>query len=381
MNRHQVTHNIAVANSNMARKTDYRKSRCEQPNRASWRRSIRYVSLSVILGGLLCLIGGCTVFDLKKRIPWMDSDEITLPTRITTLWSNTILNQLGKKGVRGFGGRIMFHGRDNEKPVRVEGTLTVYAFDETVRPSTVPERKFVFTPEQFEKHYSRSKLGHSYSVWLPWDEVGGEPRRITLLARFEPVDGPMVMSENSLQILPGVEPVPYDDSASDDSDEEIMQAGHQKISTEGEKSNGSERPAAETIELPPGFMRRFGRQDELFPVKIQQERSLPTSPAAVPQPTTGPVEVVEPPQDPVADPNNPNHNGLTDSRYRAANPQQALEERQKELSSHFGRKKSQVQRASYARSKLAPPPSRQPPSGTPSLLPQSSISEVRGQVE
>ena len=51
------------------------------------------------------------------------------------------------------------------------GSLVVYAFDETDRdPANMkPDRKFVFTQEQFEKHYSKSTLGHSYSVWLPWD--------------------------------------------------------------------------------------------------------------------------------------------------------------------------------------------------------------------
>lgn len=336
-------------------------------------------SLRPLLAGcLICLMCGCTVFDLKKRIPWMDSDQVTAPTRMTTLWTNTILNQSGKKGVRGFGGRIMFHGKDNEKPIRVEGVLTVYAFDETTRASSVPERKFVFTAEQFEKHYSQSKLGHSYSVWLPWDEVGGAPRRINLLARFEPVDGAMVMSENSLQILPGIEPLPYDDTTSGETDGEVIQAGHQQKSAsrrETKPPTESDGPQSDTIDLPPGFMRRLGPQDELFPVKIQHDRSLPPTPATTTQPpAASPAESRREQQD-------PKQNGLTDSTYRAPNSQQALEERQRELSGHFGRKKSQVQRASFARSALAPPQSRQPPANVPSLLPQSSILEGTDRVD
>ena len=130
----------------------------------------------------VCLVCGCSMFDtdqdfdLTKRIPWMDSDKVCdHPTRMTTLWTHTVLNQTGKLGVRGFGGRIMLHVNATEKPVKVNGTLIIYAFDETEHETTVPERKFVFTAEQFDNHYSKSKLGHSYSIWLPWDEVGGEP--------------------------------------------------------------------------------------------------------------------------------------------------------------------------------------------------------------
>ena len=329
----------------------------------------------------LCLLCGCTVFDLKKRIPWMDTDQITAPTKITTLWTHTILNQTGKKGVRGFGGRIMFHGKDNEKPVRVEGTMIVYAFDETNRVSSVPERKFVFTPEQFDKHYSQSKLGHSYSIWLPWDEVGGAPRKINLLARFEPVEGGMVMSEHSLQILPGIEPLPYDDATSQESDGEVMQAGHQSSSNKEEKSElPIRKPAADpdTIDLPPGFIRRLGPQDELFPVKIQRERSTSTgtifqnnAPAA--------AETQQDKEQPRS--NGSNGTSQDQSSVRSTNPHQALVERQRELSDHFGRRKYQVQRASSARSILAPPQNQPPLVNEPSLLPQSSTPGASDRVE
>lgn len=341
------------------------------------RRSIE--RLCILLS--LCLLCGCTVFDLKKRIPWMDTDQITAPTKITALWTNTILNQTGKKGVRGFGGRIMFHGKDNEKPVRVEGTMIVYAFDETDRVSSVPERKFVFTPEQFDKHYSQSKLGHSYSVWLPWDEVGGAPRRINLLARFEPKEGGMVMSEHSLQILPGIEPLPYDDATSKETDGEVMQAGHQSSSKKDDQSELPVRkPAADldTIDLPPGFIRRLGPQDELFPVKIQHERS--TSTGTLFQSTTPASAETREDRDQTK---SMGSNGTVpdQSTARATNSHQALVERQRELSDHFGRRKSQVQRASSARSILAPPRNQLPLANEPSLLPQSSTPGASDRVQ
>ena len=329
------------------------------------------VQISYIL--CLSLICGCATFDLSKRIPWMDSDEITLPTKITTLWTHTILNQSGQKGVRGFGGRIMFHGKENEKPVRVEGTLIIYAFDETDRVNSVPERKFVFTPEQFEKHYSLSKLGHSYSIWIPWDEVGGRPRRINLLARFEPVDGGMVMSENSLQLLPGISPTSYEEKSEElesaERASEVEQAKFQRPASLDRGHDSQSRPLmedADTINLPLSFSRRLNAIDEVPALKIRESR---IDSSVVPANYTEPG--VEPAQRDQAE--LPGTSGAAAAakgertNSESTTSQKALMARQRELSDHFGRRKSQVQKASTARSRLAPPQNPQLPADEPSL--------------
>ena len=99
----------------------------------------------------------------------------------------------------------MFYNGEKPEPVKVEGTLTVYLFDETNRdPNNLkPDRKYVFTKEQLPSHYSKSKLGHSYSVWLPWDEVGGPQKEVSLIARFTPDKGGVVIGEQNKQMLPG----------------------------------------------------------------------------------------------------------------------------------------------------------------------------------
>ena len=99
----------------------------------------------------------------------------------------------------------MFYGTDRDRPIKVDGTLTVYAYDDTGRDPTecIPDRKFVFKRSQFAGHYSKSQLGHSYSFWIPWDEVGGLQRKITLVCRFEGKGGGIVVSDLASQILPG----------------------------------------------------------------------------------------------------------------------------------------------------------------------------------
>ncbi|RIK76847.1 MAG: hypothetical protein DCC67_13365 [Planctomycetota bacterium] len=152
---------------------------------------------------------------MRKAVGWQQEPEKPqpqVPVRMVATWADTTLTKGGAKPVRGFGGRLLFFGRDSEDPVRVEGDLVVYAFDETSRPphETQPTRKYIFPMEEFVRHESESKLGPSYSFWLPWDEVGGPQRKISLIARFQPKQGAIVLSEQTRHLLPGPTEPPRD---------------------------------------------------------------------------------------------------------------------------------------------------------------------------
>ena len=157
---------------------------------------------------LLALAPGCAKWDLTDKMPWLTgkTGEFRRPMRVVAMWSDTVLTPPAQAPVRGFGARLMFYELNKEEPIKVAGSLTVYAFDEENRDPTDnrPDRKFVFTAEQFAKHYSKSDLGHSYSIWIPWDEIGGESKEISLIVRFTPVEGGVVVSEQVKQFLPGV---------------------------------------------------------------------------------------------------------------------------------------------------------------------------------
>jgi hypothetical protein len=184
--------------------------------------SIRRRVTSARVGALLMLLAtlassGCASqskkwqfadWDVRKAVGWNKDEEKPepqVPVRLVATWTETVLNKAGEKPTRGFGGRIAFFNRDSEDSVRVDGQLVVYAFDETSRPSheTHPTRKYIFPADEVVRHESESKLGPAYSFWLPWDEVGGPQRNISLIARFEPKGGPIVVGEQTKHFLPG----------------------------------------------------------------------------------------------------------------------------------------------------------------------------------
>ena len=168
----------------------------------------RPAALAGVAAALLLLAGaGCSELDVRKGFLWPDPEpEPQTPTRMIDIWTDTVLWQPGKPGVRGFGGRIMFYRDDEEQadPITVDGTLTVYAFDdEDPDPDKPPVKKFIFPADQLPKHYSESKVGHSYSFWLPWGDVRGPEQQISLITRFEGREGKVVMSKVAHKLLPG----------------------------------------------------------------------------------------------------------------------------------------------------------------------------------
>lgn len=146
---------------------------------------------------------------LNRHMPWYDEElpREGVPTRIVGNWTDTVLYQEGQKPQRGFGGKLLFYDDQGDKPILVDGQLVIYAFNEIGRAPTdnMPTRRYVFPAAELPKRMSLCELGASYSVWLPWDEVGGPKSEVSLVSRFEPKVGAVLVSEQTRHFLPGSE--------------------------------------------------------------------------------------------------------------------------------------------------------------------------------
>ncbi|MCA9237309.1 MAG: hypothetical protein KDA44_17665 [Planctomycetales bacterium] len=146
--------------------------------------------------------------DPRRAMGWKSDEpaEPEIPRRLVATWVDTTMHTPGEKPLRGFGGRLVFFGPEGQESVRVDGELVVYAFDETNRAphETQPTRRYIFPVDQFVLHESPSRFGPSYSVWLPWDAIGGDQKKISLIARFEPQGGAMIVGEQTAHLLPGI---------------------------------------------------------------------------------------------------------------------------------------------------------------------------------
>lgn len=211
----------------------------------------------------VALCGGCAKFDIRKPIPWAvgADDENLHPGEVVASWHDAVRYRAGEPAQRGFGGRLMFYPEGGKEPIKVDGTLVVYAFDETQRgaDNSVPDRKYVFSSDTFPKHYSKSELGHSYSFWLPWDQVGGSQTDISLIARFTPDVGGMVVAKQSRHLLPGKQqlaahrPAPADRRSAAG----VRQVSHVErvdaAPSVAKQRTADPRMSVTTIQLPPSF--------------------------------------------------------------------------------------------------------------------------------
>ncbi|QDT07543.1 hypothetical protein K227x_59710 [Rubripirellula lacrimiformis] len=165
---------------------------------------------------------GCTTFNKKTaknddsffdRLPFVGkgkADEppepYPNPAKMAATWTPDTLVQTGRTPTRGFGGRVFFYD-EKSRAVPVEGTLIVHGFDdsksESGDPSDKNAKRFEFTPEQFTRHFSQTDLGASYSVWIPWDAIGGSQRRVSLVTSFKTVEGKLIQGIPATVQLPG----------------------------------------------------------------------------------------------------------------------------------------------------------------------------------
>lgn len=182
---------------------------------------------------------GCSSLGKMPTMPWEDEEpEYKVPMKMVVTWKDAVRYNPNDPATRGFGGRIHFYD-ETQKPVRVQGSLTIYGYDDAPRgdiDNERPDRKFVFEAEKLQSHYSMSKLGHSYSFWIPWDRAGGEQKEITLAPFFRTTTGHVIMSEQSKHVLMGVakkeqnQPTqpPYQPSPSDHMMPEVTQVTFQR---------------------------------------------------------------------------------------------------------------------------------------------------------
>ena len=214
------------------------------------------------------LLTGCADVPIKTPRLVFDEEPAEVPRKLIPVWTDTILHTTGQNPTRGFGGRLMFYGSDETKAIQVDGTLVVYAWDDTdAKSMQSPDRKYVFPADKLSSHYSSSKVGDSYSFWIPWDSVGQPMQKVMLICRFVARAGGEITSTPAHVVLQGPMTKPAAESTKPDSiPNPIQLTGHEKPAdtktVQPGHSPGSESIESTTILLPPGFLERNANGNE-----------------------------------------------------------------------------------------------------------------------
>ena len=128
------------------------------------------------------------------------------PQRLAVVWKDSVLQGVGKGPTVGFSGQVYLYDTHHQ-PIRAEGQLVIYGYEETDHnPSVAADKKFVFPLDKFQSHYQPTALGATYNVWIPWEKVGGDRKTVTLIPVFKTADGRVIRGEQALAVLPGKTP-------------------------------------------------------------------------------------------------------------------------------------------------------------------------------
>lgn len=149
--------------------------------------------------GLFLLASGCSAPGFLK----FGSEEIPVEApknpvvQVLAMWQPATGAGLDQKQTRGFAGQVFFVTRGSPTPAKVDGSVTVWVFDDqgTLEQQAKAIHKFEFPAETWKVHAHKTMLGMSYSVFIPYTRPGRHHANCTLRVRYTPRDGTCLDSE------------------------------------------------------------------------------------------------------------------------------------------------------------------------------------------
>jgi hypothetical protein len=190
-----------------------------RPPRSSYRRpgeiAMPFHSrtrVTVALALILPLLAGCSGARLFTW-PWQKDKIITADAknpvhRIVCMWEPSEGRRPDGMPARGFAGQILFFTRTSSTPVRVEGDVKIWVWDDQGPNGnpTVPISEFDFlkSPEgdTWNRHLTVTTLGPSYNVFVPYMRRGGHQARCALQIQLVG-NGDRLLSTVATIVLPG----------------------------------------------------------------------------------------------------------------------------------------------------------------------------------
>ena len=228
----------------------------------------------------MVVLTGCQTIQPGAKFPWEKTAKFEMPEKIMAVWTEAVQHQDGKVAQRGFGGRIFFYDKQ-EQPVKVDGTVMIYVFDneDVDTGSYSPQKKFVFLGETLASHYSKCSLGHSYSFWIPLGPVGGASNNLSLVARLDGTNGGSVVSSMTRKFLPGVTPPNTTDVAIPTNRmlNSVKQVQYLEPESTATESNNQSKTdiISHTIDLTPSFSKRLQLIGSAEPAGVASESTQP----------------------------------------------------------------------------------------------------------
>lgn len=165
--------------------------------------------MRILLAAALLGLTGCaelSLFTLSRAPQFLEPDAMHPVTEILCLWEPSDGTNLEGQPTRGFAGQMFFFTRGRAESAKVNGTVTLYLFDDhgTPEEQARPAQQMEFTSDQWNYFLTLPKVGPAYQLFLPYSRPGTYEATCAIRVRYTPADGgPPVFSRMATIALPG----------------------------------------------------------------------------------------------------------------------------------------------------------------------------------
>ena len=189
------------------------------------------------------------------------------PSRLAVIWTEKVLDVPSAEPVRGYSGRVYFYDT-NDQPVRVEGELTIYGYNDSKEyRSEIADTKYVFPAEKFHSHYQESEIGPAYSIWVPWENPDGFRKSITLVPVFKTAKNQIIQGGTTRLTLSGKQPI-------EESIEKTLIGTHNGVASRSSYSPNYQNAAANQSNANQNFGNQRGAPNERGVQTFQVPRAI-----------------------------------------------------------------------------------------------------------
>jgi len=154
---------------------------------------------------LLPLLAGCASLDLNLPDFGGELDQTARVGEIVCLWEHAEGVGLDGLPTRGFAGQILFFVKGQPEPVRINGDVRIYVFDDqgTEEEQSRPLHEFNFPADAWNTYLSRTNLGPAYQLFIPYTRKGGNYSNCSLRIRMSAEGRSPIYSKLASITLPG----------------------------------------------------------------------------------------------------------------------------------------------------------------------------------
>jgi hypothetical protein len=142
-------------------------------------------------------------FAARKSFP--EASATDPAAEIMALWQPADGPGTGGVPRRGIAGQVYFFTRRQANPVKVEGSVRIYLFDNrgTAEDQSKPIHQFDYNAEVWNAHLQPSTLGAAYHVFIPYPRKDLNQATCSIRVRFIPKAGATLYSQMSSIELAG----------------------------------------------------------------------------------------------------------------------------------------------------------------------------------